>query len=90
MPPKNDYQVITEKTFAIPLFGTIVLLTSVVGPLVGCGIWFATAVNEIRATVRSQWTIAEQREFIHELQSGNPTIKVPKAEEIRDRINSNR
>jgi hypothetical protein len=90
MPPKNDYQVITEKTFAIPLFGTVVLLTSVVGPLVGFSVWLTTAVNEIRTTVRSQWTLAEQREFIHELQSGNPTIKVPKAEEIRDRINSNR
>jgi len=85
----NDYKVVTEKTFAIPLAAAIAILSSTVIAAVSATVWLMGTVNDIRTAVRqiqidnsACWTVNRQREFGHRFNAANPALKFPDTDDI--------
>lgn len=93
---KNEHspQVITEGTFAVPLVPTVALCITLLGGAVTATLWITKTLGEINSNIAhikhaisDRWTAEHQREFSHQLQKGNPTIRVPDPDEVRRVIN---
>jgi len=91
----SNPQVITEGTFAVPLVPTVTLCIALLGGAVTATLWITKTLGEInnnisqiRLAISDRWTSGHQREYSHQLQRSNPTIKVPDTDEIRRQINN--
>ncbi len=93
---KNEHspQVITEGTFAVPLVPTIALCITLLGGAVTATLWITKTLGEInhniaeiKRAISDRWTAEHQREFSHQLQKSNPSIKVPDPDEVRRALN---
>ncbi len=93
MSQTQNMQVVDEKTFAIPLVPAITVLGSALVFVAGVT-WKTTQtlvaiqgdISAIRLALSDRWTASHQREWVHEMRNGNPTIKFTDPDEIRRKL----
>lgn len=85
----QEDRVFDPRTLSIPLL----VVVPVVSALVATAVWAVRTLDRtsndiaaVRAALPAMWTLAEQREWAHQLKAGLPGMPVPNPDDIRSKL----